>query len=163
MPSVPRRVGRGIRLVVAATALLALWLFFLAPSGLGGPLSLIWVQGTSMQPTLHGGDLAVIYQQDRYEVGDIVAFEIPEGGVVIHRVIEATPEGYRFQGDNRDRPDPWVLTAGEVVGRQVFAVPGGARVLAALADPRVLALLSSALVFLWALRRMSSQAEGGRG
>jgi signal peptidase I len=144
-------------------AVVGLWLFLLAPRGLGGPVSVIWVQGTSMQPTLHGGDLAVIYQQDRYEVGDIVAFEIPGGGVVIHRVIEAGPDGYRFQGDNRDRPDPWVLTAGDVAGRQVFAVPGGARVLAALADPRVLALLSSAFVFLWVLRRRSSPAEGAQG
>jgi signal peptidase I len=153
---------RGFRWL-ATTALFALWLLFLAPAGLGGPVSVIWVQGTSMQPTLHGGDLAVVYEQNQYEVGDIVAFDIPEGGVVIHRVIAAGPDGYRFQGDNRARPDPWMLTSGDIVGREVVAVPGGARVLAALSDPRALALMSSAVVFLWVFRRQSAHVERAVG
>lgn len=153
---------RGFGLVVAVTALLALWLLLLAPRGLGGPVSVIWVQGTSMEPALHGGDLAIVYEQDAYDVGDIVAFEIPEGGVVIHRVIEAGPDSYHFRGDNRDRPDPWVLPGNDVVGRQVLAVPGGARILALLADPRILAMLSAALVFLWALQRKLPHAEQSR-
>jgi len=120
---------------------------------------MIWVSGTSMEPTLHTGDLSVVYRRDHYEVGDIVAFTIPEGGTVIHRVVEAGPEGYRFQGDNRDFHDPWVLDATEVRGLQVLSVPMAARLLTTLGHPGVMAGLVMCLVVLWRLRRSGDPVQ----
>lgn len=141
-----------LRAVVAAV-LIPLWFAFLAPRALGGPLSMIWVSGTSMEPTLFTGDLAVLHRRDGYEVGDVVAFQIPQGGTVIHRVIEAGPDGYRFQGDNRDIHDPWVLPESEILGRELVSVPQAARVMTTVGRPEVLAALAAGLVVFWRLRR----------
>lgn len=139
--------------VLGLVALVPLWFVLLAPEAIGGPLSMIWVSGTSMEPTLSTGDLAVLYRSEAYEVGDIVAFEIPEGGTVIHRIIEVSPDGYRFQGDNRDFHDPWVLEETDVLGRQVLSVPQAARAMTTVARPEFLAALAAGLVVYWRLRR----------
>lgn len=88
---------RGVTLPRVLAALLVVllvggWWAWLRPSPLGGPLTLVTVSGTSMQPTFDSGDLAVVYERDRYEMGDVVAYRVrrPDGhpgGVVIHRII----------------------------------------------------------------------------
>ncbi len=97
---------------------------------------------------MHTGDLVVLRQTDRYEPGDIVAFEIPEGGLVIHRVTERTANGYRFQGDNRNTTDPWTLPASAIKGRRILLIPQAARALSFLGRPVTLAVLVAALVIL---------------
>ncbi|MGB3257859.1 MAG: signal peptidase I [Ornithinimicrobium sp.] len=153
------RIRRLVIRIVAVAALAPLWFVLLAPEAIGGPLSMIWVSGTSMEPTLSTGDLAVLYRSDAYEVGDIVAFEIPEGGTVIHRVIEVGPDGYRFQGDNRDFHDPWVLDEAAVLGRQVLSVPQAARAMTTVARPEILAALAAGLVVYWRLRRNDADPD----
>jgi hypothetical protein len=102
-----------------------------------------------MEPTMQTGDLAIVYRSAQYEVGDIVAFEIPEGGTVIHRVVERSPDGYRFQGDHRDFPDPWLLDDEAITGREVVTIPHAADVAAFLGRPTVMAALAMALTVLW--------------
>lgn len=128
------------------------WLVFLSPTGVGGPVGLVWVSGTSMEPTMHTGDLAVLYERSDYSVGDTVAFEIPGGGTVIHRIIEETDEGYRFQGDNRDFADPWTLTDDDIIGRLVTHVPRAGMVMTWLGRPIVMAALVAMLVLLHTTR-----------
>ncbi len=163
VPTHPGGVRRVLLRVAVAAVLIPLWFAFLAPRTIGGPLSTIWVSGTSMEPTLVTGDLAVLYRADAYEVGDIVAFEIPEGGTVIHRIIEVTPDGYRFQGDNRDFHDPWVLGEGSVLGRQVVSVPQAARVMTTVLRPEIMAALAVAFVVFWRLRRDAAEARADEG
>ncbi|MGB3186743.1 MAG: signal peptidase I [Ornithinimicrobium sp.] len=151
-----------VRAAVAALVV-PLWFAFLAPQPFGGPLSLIWVSGTSMEPTLSTGDLAVLYRAEEYQVGDIVAFEIPEGGTVIHRVIEVGPDGHRFQGDNRDFHDPWVLDGSEILGREIFSVPHAARAMTTVGRPEVMASLAAGLVVFWRLRRNDTKARASVG
>jgi signal peptidase I len=139
--------------------LAGLWLLFLAPTGLGGPVSLIWVSGISMEPTLHTGDLAVLYERSSYDVGEIVAFEIPEGGTVIHRVVRVVPEGYKFRGDNRSQDDPWVLNEEAIRGQQILSIPSAAKAMTFLGQPHVMAGLVAALVILSALKRSSSTSR----
>ncbi len=138
--------------MLGGLAFVPVWLLLLAPTSLGGPLSLIWVSGVSMEPTLHTGDLAVLYREDRYGVGDIVAFEIPEGGTVIHRVIEVETGGYRFRGDNRQHDDPWTLSETWIRGRQIVSIPEAAHVMSYLGQPWVMAVLVAGLVVLARLR-----------
>lgn len=140
-----------LKAALAAAVVLA-WFTFLAPRAVGGPISVVWVSGFSMQPTLHTGDLSVLYERGRYEVGDIVAFDIPEGGTVIHRIVEVRSDGYVFQGDNREQLDPWILDERAIHGSQVFAVPQAAELFAVLGRPPVLAALVAASVFLASLQ-----------
>ena len=139
--------------VLGSLALVGLWLLYLAPSTLGGPVSLVWVSGTSMEPTLHTGDLSILYRQHHYEVGDVVAFDIPEGGVVIHRIVRVEPGGYQFRGDNRDSDDPWTLDEGPIRGRQLLAVPRAAELMGVLGQPAVMAGMVVVLIVLVRLNR----------
>lgn len=139
----------GLTIVVAA-----IWFQWLLPTGFGGPVGVTWVSGTSMEPGLNTGDLVVTYARDSYEVGNVVSFEIPSGGVVIHRVIEITDDGlYRFRGDNRDYQDPWALPAESIVGVSIFELHHAADVIAVLTRPISLALMVTAIVGLWLWQR----------
>ncbi len=137
-------------LALATVALVMAWFFLLRPQALGGPTAFIMVSGTSMEPTLDGGDLALVRQQDRYRRGEIVAFRVPkgesgEGAIVIHRIVGQTAEGFVTQGDNRERPDIWRPGDDDMVGRMWFSVPGGGRLLVRLLEPLTLGLLAGGL------------------
>jgi signal peptidase len=83
------------------------------------------VDGQSMEPTLHSGDLILIRESTEYEVGDIVSFETPIG-MVIHRVIEGSnAEGYVTQGDNNQVIDPWRSDPNTIAGEAWIRIPGG--------------------------------------
>jgi hypothetical protein len=113
-----------------------------------------------MEPTMHTGDLAIMYRRDSYDVGEIVAFEIPGGGKVIHRVTAFENGEYRFQGDNRDYADPWRVGADAIVGREVVTIPHAATVAGYLGRPPVLALLVMALTLLWWFDRTPAATDG---
>ncbi len=113
---------------VAVLGLIALLAFALWPARLGGATTYVIVKGTSMEPKFHTGDLAVVRTQDRYNVGDIVAYRIPKGTagagqMVIHRIIGHRHGGYLLQGDNRTTPDTWNPTNREIVGRYRMLIP----------------------------------------
>lgn len=144
---------------LAFALVIGLWFVVAAPRSLGGPVSIIWVSGSSMEPTLQNGDLSVLYSRGSYRVGDIVAFDIPEGGTVIHRVEQSLPDGYRFQGDNRETGDPWVLDETSIRGRQVLRVPNAQGAMAVLGRPEVMAALVAALVVLSQLRRSEQETS----
>lgn len=155
----PSLTRRHVASLIGTLLLVDLWLLFLAPASLGGPLSLIWVSGVSMEPTLRTGDLAVLYERGSYDVGQIVAFEIPEGGTVIHRVVRTGPGGYRFRGDNREQDDPWILNEEAIRGQQIVAIPGAAKAMTSLGRPPVLAGLAAALVVLLRLKRPEREVD----
>jgi len=94
--------------------------------------------GSSMNPTLQEPDLLEVkpYGTERVRRGDVVCFKLPETGkTVVHRVMsvggrgtgDGGPEdGIRTRGDNNAAVDPWVLQAGDIIGR-VKAAQRGAR------------------------------------
>lgn len=130
------------------------WFVFLSPTAVGGPVGLIWVSGTSMEPGLHTGDLVVTYERSEYAVGDVVAFEIPQGGTVIHRVIEATDDGrYLFRGDNRNYDDPWLLGPDSIIGSSVVELHNAATIAAWLTRPPALAVMVALIVLFVMLER----------
>jgi signal peptidase I len=153
---------RSLARALAYATVIGLWLLLLTPRSLGGPVSIIWVSGSSMEPTLQNGDLALLYRHGSYQVGDIVAFDIPEGGTVIHRIERSVPGGYEFRGDNRETGDPWVLDETSIRGSQVVRVPNAQGALAMLGRPEVMAILVAVMVVLARLRRAEPEpaAEG---
>lgn len=111
------------------------------PASLGGDVSFVFVKGTSMQPTLYEGDLAVVRAQSSYDAGDIVTFRVPEGdagegAIVIHRIVGRDPDGtYTVQGDNKESPDRWHPGQSDVVGRAWFHIDGVGAWFAKLFEP----------------------------
>ncbi|MEB3759671.1 MAG: signal peptidase I [Desulfurococcales archaeon] len=78
---------------------------------LGGVLRLAIVEGISMEPLLHTGDVVLIKKEapDQINVGDIVVYSSGTK-YIIHRVIEIKKiDGkycYVVKGDNNPMPDP---------------------------------------------------------
>ena len=92
-------------LIILGTA----WLLW--PASLGGRAQFIIVQGTSMEPMYHNGDLLYARKAGNYAADDVAVYAIPEGepgagALLVHRIISEDATGkYRFRGDNRESLD----------------------------------------------------------
>ncbi|GAC1441290.1 MAG: hypothetical protein NVSMB55_08620 [Mycobacteriales bacterium] len=104
-----------------AVALVALVLW---PQRFGGSMTYDITHGTSMQPTFHTGDLAVLRTASTYRVGDVAAYRSPSlHTTVMHRIKTKTAKGYTFQGDNNKFVDPDTVPRGQLLGKLVARVP----------------------------------------
>jgi signal peptidase I len=168
-PTVRRRLITGLTSLVLVLA----WFTWLRPTSLGGQQTYVVVDGTSMEPTYHDGDFVLVRKEDRYAIGDIIAFRA--GGVfhdptrIIHRIVGSSDGYFITQGDNRDRADPWQPRPEEVLGRAVLHLPHAGDLARAGADPKVLAALGGAAVILGRSQRrrrragLSEPAKPGSG
>lgn len=117
------RLPKKARLLIPALLVLV-WLVVFRPASLGGPAGYVMVTGVSMEPTIQDGDFVLTRAQDRYEIGDVVAFKA-SNSIVIHRIIGGSAEaGFVMQGDNNGHVDSWRPTAADVVGKRWLRVPG---------------------------------------
>lgn len=162
-----RRRLVNIAFIVAVVALAAVWAVTLRPQALGGPASYVLVRGQSMEPTYHSGDLVLVRAAPSYEVGDIVAFRVPDddlgaGIILIHRIIGGSAsEGYQLKGDNNDSPDAWLPRDTDVVGKAWIEVPRLGSLLALVRDPLMLASLAAGIAAAMVLRPSSKKVEQG--
>ena len=116
---------RLLAVFVVPLIVLVTWFVAFRPVALGGPVQYVIVEGQSMEPTFHSGDLVLIRQHDEYEVGDIVSFKTPIG-MVIHRVVDgSTEDGFVTQGDNNNVVDPWRSDPSAIAGEAWLHIPGG--------------------------------------
>lgn len=132
------------RVFAGALGLLILaagWLFF-GPTQLGGTTSYAVIVGTSMEPMLHRGDLAVIREESTYRAGDVVLYESPElGSNVLHRIVRVQGGRFVLKGDNNDFLDSEQPTEAQLVGKLWLSAPQVGRVTDWLHAPLHAALL----------------------
>lgn len=133
------------------------WFTTLRPATLGGDAAYVVVDGKSMEPTYEDGDLVLVRRASSYEVGDIIAFRA--GGRfndptrIIHRIVGGTPDGFKTQGDNRDRLDPWTPTTDDIIGKAQLHIPKAGDLASAIAQPEFFATMGGAAVVLGGTRR----------
>ncbi len=164
----PARVGswRSVASWAATLALLLVWSATLRPVALGGPASFIGVDGASMESTLFDGDLVVLRERDSYELGDVVAYRVPEGAPgeghnIVHRIVGGDGStGYITQGDNNSYTDVWQPREADVIGEVWIEVPNAARWAGYLRDPGTLALVVGVVSFL--LMAVPASGRGAR-
>ncbi|MFL0410388.1 signal peptidase I [Microbacterium paludicola] len=144
-----RARSRGRTRAAVSWLLLVLAVILLWPAQYGGLTGVTAVNGHSMEPTYHTGDLVASFRQSGYAVGDIVSYQVPQGqpgagGRVIHRIVSARVVGgetiYSTQGDNNPQADPWTIRDGDILGRAIVAVPGVGAGLTPEGAPLLLAL-----------------------
>lgn len=122
---------------MAILAVAVIWWLTLAPTQLGGPITLAVVSGTSMQPALEDGDLVVAVRQNDYQIGDTVIYD-KLGGIVIHEIYavvadaaaptDANPSPvFKTRGINNQHFDSWRVHASEIRGKLAFVLGGGGR------------------------------------
>jgi signal peptidase len=142
--------------LLVAGALVLLAMFW--PQTLGGHVAYVKVDGHSMDPTFHTGDLAVVRKQSSYQLGDAVAYKIPKGefgagALVIHRLVAGNgTTGFITKGDNRNIRDEWHPRTSDVVGRVIYDLPGVGTKFATFTQPMYLGALVAGLtvlVMLW--------------
>lgn len=114
-----RLIGGGLVLL----ALFAAW-HFVAPTQLGGSTSYAVVVGSSMEPKLERGDLAIVREQSGYELGDVVAYRHHElDRILIHRIVAEDGEAFVLKGDANDFVDSGFPTERDMVGSLWMTVP----------------------------------------
>ena len=148
-----RSIARLIGTVLSLGCLVA-WLAVLRPPALGGATSLVGVDGISMTPTFHNGDMAVVEKKASYHIGDIIAYHIPKGEIgagqnVIHRIVGGNgTTGFITKGDHNSYTDHfWHPTTTDVIGRVWFHIPHLAALLGKLRSPLTLALAVGLVAF----------------
>jgi signal peptidase I len=153
-------VSRGIALTLATLiAVCGGWLL-LAPTTVGGPVSLVITSGTSMQPRFHTGDLAVLHTASTYHVGDVVGYRSRtlQGAVVLHRLVAADGGRWTTKGDHNTWLDPDHPTNAEVIGKLWVHVPKGGYLLTRVLLP--LALVGFICLLLPFRKRRSTDEDG---
>ena len=114
--------------IVITGFILLLWWLFLAPTSVGGAATFVMVSGTSMQPLLHSGDLAIAREKSEYKNGDLIIFMVKRGakaGAVIHRITSGSiQDGWKTQGDNNDYLDQWIVPNDQIRGEVWISIDG---------------------------------------
>jgi signal peptidase I len=96
----------------------------LAPTQLGGQVSYVIVDGTSMQPNFHLGDLVLVRTESTYQVGDAVTYWNAElGTFVFHRIVGLNLDHFILKGDNNSWNDTYQPTQSEIVGKLWVHIP----------------------------------------
>src|SRR5215216_2586024 len=109
--------------LVLLIALIAIWIAF-APTLIGGRSSYVVVNGNSMEPGFHRGDLVIVQTASTYNVGDIVTYRNGDlNAFVIHRIIAIEQDHYVFKGDNNSWIDTYRPTHAELIGKLWIHVP----------------------------------------
>jgi signal peptidase I len=134
--------------VLALAAAILAWVV-LAPRELGGSAEYVITHGSSMEPKLHEGDLAVVRSGADFEDGDVVAYRSRAlGQIVLHRIVRSEGDRFVTKGDGNGWVDSEQPAHGDVIGRLWFSVPGGGGVLSALHTPRNGAFAAAVLALL---------------
>ena len=155
-----------MRLIVAVLAATTVVITALYATGL---LTVAVVSGDSMSPAITQGDLVFLRKDSAYEPGQIVAYNNPDLGLLLHRIVaradtaasgpDAGESGERFvlQGDNKNLPDGYQPLPSEIRGRLLWRLPGVGKPFDLLRDPLVLAVVTAvgAGLILWPMVRKS--------
>ena len=140
-------------LLVLLAAALGLGAYLMSAAGLGRNqlpmpfgVGLATVESNSMQPALSRGDLLVVGQEAEPAVGDIVVYQDPSIGLVVHRVVALDGDLVTTQGDANNTVDV-PFDRSRIVGHVVAVVPALGLLVAALKTPAgVLVTLALALL-----------------
>lgn len=108
---------------ICEIGLLILGWLLIAPVQLGGMSSYAIITGNSMEPTMSYGDLAILRTTGDYSIGDVVTYQHPELGPVIHRIVASQEERFIMQGDNNDWLDDYAPGSDEIIGEMWFHIP----------------------------------------
>jgi signal peptidase I len=128
--------------------ILLAWIVLL-PIQLGGVAAFVIVNGASMEPTYHKGDLVITRTEALYGVGDIVTYYNADiKRPVIHRIIAEDHGTFVLQGDN----NPWVddirPTSQDIIGKAWLHLPRVGGWLATIQTPLGISLLAGGTIFL---------------
>jgi signal peptidase I len=131
---------RSFSTLASMVLLLGVWIAF-APTQLGGQAAYIIVNGNSMEPRFHRGDLVIVRRAAAYHPGDIVTYRHPVIGPVIHRIVAREGDHFVLKGDNNSWLDSYRPTQADFLGKSWLFLPRVGQVLDQVRSPGYGALL----------------------
>jgi len=137
-----KKLSRGTKVEIAIVGLVAAVMVGLPLYTQTSNYPLAIVQGNSMYPTFHNGDMEIFAKAPPGMIanGTIIVFVQSETGVtgldslirpvVIHRIVGAVVQAngdvyYRTKGDNNQYVDPQLVEASHVLGVPIRSIPQG--------------------------------------
>jgi signal peptidase I len=147
---------------ILAFSLVAIWVAF-APTRLGGKVTYVIVNGISMEPGYHLGDLTIMRKAATYQVGDVVTYRDAEmNAYVIHRIIKVDQDRYVLQGDNNSWIDAYHPTNQEIIGKLWIHIPKLGRMFKWLRSPLNMTLALTLLGGMLMASMMPKTSKRGR-
>jgi signal peptidase I len=148
--------------------LLAVAWIALAPTRAGGQSTFVIVNGNSMEPGFHRGDLAIVRTAASYAIGDIVTYRHPTIGMVIHRIVGRDGGRFVIKGDHNSWLDGYRPDQAEIVGKLWLHIPMIGKAIESVRTPRNLALVAgligalimASVVTTGGDKKQSRQAQG---
>jgi signal peptidase I len=123
-------------------AVLLTWIIFL-PMQFGGATAYVIIDGNSMEPVYHQGDLVIVRRQAGYRVGEIVTYHnLDLDRNVIHRIVGLQDGRFVLQGDNNSWLDDDQPTPDRVIGKAWIHIPGLGKWLSKLQTPLGVTILA---------------------
>ncbi len=157
-----RRLPAAVAKILLVAGLAVIWMA-LAPVKLGGQVSFVMVNGNSMEPGIHKGDLALVRQSGVYQVGDIVTYHDGQMNAdVIHRIIGVEGDQYVLQGDNNSWIDAYHPTQDEIVGKLWIHLPQLATAIGWVRTPLNMALTAGLLGGIFMLNTTPKKSKKNR-
>jgi signal peptidase I len=157
----PRKLLVNIGTLVLVVLLIMGYLWF-APKPLGGPVSYVVTDGTSMEPRLKEHDLVIVRESSSYEIGDVAAYKSESlKRVVLHRIVDIDESGFVFKGDNNDFLDQDRPNASQILGKKWLVVKGGGKVLAWIGNPVAATIIAFLVAFVLFIGFRSRSGKGG--
>jgi len=91
-------------------------------------MPVVTVVSDSMLPTLHVGDLLLVDNLKKPEIGDIVVYKVSVINYpIVHRIIGKKfvngRYGYIIKGDNNEQADPFVVMPEDIIGKVYLSIP----------------------------------------
>ncbi|MCQ3936492.1 MAG: signal peptidase I [Chloroflexi bacterium] len=109
---------------LSALALVLVFWLTLAPVQLGGWVTYVIVDGSSMEPGFTFGDLVLVRSASAYGVGDAVVYrDANMDSFVFHRIVGTELDRFVLQGDNNDWLDSYRPTRDEIIGKLWLSIP----------------------------------------
>ena len=143
--------------------LVVIWIAF-APAKIGGQVSYVMVNGISMEPSYHTGDLVIVRKAQIYHVGDVVTYRDAEmGAYVIHRIIGIEQGQFVLKGDNNSWIDAYHPAHDEIVGKQWIYAPKAGRAMQWLRKPINLSLTVVLLGGIFMTSMITKPLKGQKG
>lgn len=139
--NVSRNVFQPIFTALIVVMVSVIWINF-APVQFGGLSSYVIVAGASMEPGLELGDLVLVREELDYRIGEVVTYQHPLIGPIIHRIIQTEGDRFVLQGDNNDWIDSYAPTQDEIIGKLWIHIPNAGDVMNKLRSPAAIALFA---------------------
>ncbi|MHC1740765.1 MAG: signal peptidase I [Anaerolineaceae bacterium] len=143
---------------ISFVTLILIWILF-APIQVGGQSYYVIINGNSMEPLFHKGDLVILRASDEYQVGDIVAYKYPGLGNVFHRIINIDSGIFQMKGDNNSWVDAYTPNNGEIVAKYWFSIKKIGNYIGIIKSPWIIALITGIFCVIMGLSMVTQSNE----